>query len=447
MIGLLCRIFIQTASWIVPKSKRKEWIREWRAELWHRTEAGAPPRELLHRAAGVFRDAAWFAQTERKIHGVDFFRKPLRTEAAFLFAAILICLVCSGFLPPTMPYTDAKTLVAFERNIAFAGAIDPRINPRLLTVWKQGKSFSALAPYRILREPEVGLHVAPEFFEVLGVRPLIGRTFTPQDEPDTAVLPYETWRDRLKSTADLKGAVLRVGARDYRVIGVMPRDFWFHTKRVRFYAPFPARMLPGGVVARLKPGVSIPSAQADVRTLAKKIETRWISDAFQLSPLLKDFRLSNLRFGLEISLIAAVLATGFLIVKGLGTWRYWSVLGARVFIVLMSFVLLRQSLWNRNLTTAFSSSLFAIWIFLLICSAAVCLLVIDHRGRCPVCLGRLRKPVAIGSYASQFLDQPATEYLCPSGHGTLYVAETGNAPDHWTELDESWQEFFVHSDS
>lgn len=446
MIPLACRIFIQTASIIVPKSKRKEWEREWQAELWHRAEAGAPPKELLRRAAGVFRDAAWFAQTERKVRGIDFFRKPLRTEAAFLGASILICIIAGGFQPPTMPYKDAKTLVAFERNVAFAGTIDPRINPRLLTVWKQGPSFSSLAPYRILREPEVGLHVAPEFFDVLGVRPFLGRTFAPQDNAEVAVLPYETWRGRLRSNPDLTRAVLRIGSRDYQVIGVMPKDFWFHTKRVRFYAPFPARMLPGGVVARLKPGVSIPSAQAEVRTLAKKIETRWISDAFQLSPLLKDFRPGNFWFALEISLLAAMLSTGFLIIKGRGGWLYWSVLGTRVFIVLMSFAFLRQSLWNRNLNAAFSSSLFAIWIFLLICSAAVCLLFIDHRGRCPVCLGRLRRPVAIGSYASQFLDQPATEYLCTAGHGTLYVAETGNAPDHWTELDESWQEFFVHSD-
>jgi hypothetical protein len=438
MIPLACRIFIYTASLLVPRSKREEWKREWKAELWHRAEAGAAPKELLRRAAGVFRDAAWFAESERKIHGFDVFRKPLRTEAAFLASAILICLVCGGFRPPSMPYSNAERLVAFERNVAFAGS-DPRINPRLLKVWKQGSSFSSLVSYRILREPEFGVHVASEFFEVLGVPPFMGRSFKADDGDDVVVVPYDVWRTRFHAKPDLSGSLLRIGWQDYRVIGVMPKDFWFHNKRIRFFAPFPARMLPGGVVARLKPGVSIPAAQTEVRLLAKKVETRWISDAFALMPLLKDFRVGNLLLALQISLIASLLATAFLVVKRLGGWRYWSFLGARVFIALIALCFLRQSFGN-------ASSLFGFWIFLLICSAVVFLLVIDHRGRCPVCLGQLRKPVAIGSYASQFLDQPATEYLCPEGHGTLYVAETGNAPDYWTELDESWQEFFVHSD-
>jgi hypothetical protein len=48
-------------------------------------------------------------------------------------------------------------------------------------------------------------------------------------------------------------------------------------------------------------------------------------------------------------------------------------------------------------------------------------------------------------WSSPILDQPGTEYVCPDGHGMLYIAETRNDTDYWTGLDETWQDLFVHT--
>ncbi len=445
MIPLSCRVLVGIASLLVPAPKRLEWRREWQAELWHRAASGASRGELWHHARGVFRDAAWFLESERKEHGFDLFRKPLRAELIFLGLGILACLYSGVFRAPRLPYADAGRLVLFERNIAFAGAIDPRINSRLFPVWTQGPSFSALSPYRILRQPELTLHVASNFFEVLGVKPLMGRTFRSTDPSDAAVIPYDVWRMNLHSDPQAVGRPVSIGTRVYTVIGVMPSDFWFRTKDIRVFAPLGRWIHAGSIVARLKPGVDVASARNDVRVLARKVETRWISDAFDLAPLLQDPRPRSVTFALGLSAAAALLGMLFLLFKGFGKWRYsMFMLGVRVFIVILSLALLGVSVSGSGPVGQLTFSLFVFWIFLMACSGAVCLLVIDHRGRCPVCLARLRKPVPIGSWSSQVLDQPATEYLCPSGHGALYIAETGNAPDSWTVLDESWQEFFAH---
>src|SRR5580700_4836882 len=104
MVPFTCRLLISAASLWVPKPKRTEWKREWLAELWHRAEVGADSKELFRRASGVFRDAAWFRETERKQNGIDLFRTPLRVEAIFLAACLLVALLCGAFQSPRLPY-------------------------------------------------------------------------------------------------------------------------------------------------------------------------------------------------------------------------------------------------------------------------------------------------------------------------------------------------------
>ena len=196
----------------------------------------------------------------------------------------------------------------------------------------------------------------------------------------------------------------------------------------------------------MKPGVTLETAIPEVRKEALQVEPAWFSKALRLQPLLVDYRFGDLLFAFEIAAAGALLGMGFLILKGLGRRpRYWLMLGGRIMLVVFGLAMLRLSISHPRAAAAMSWEIFAFWTFLLLCSAAIFLLVIDHRERCLVCLSKLRKPVPIGSWSSQILDQPATEYLCPEGHGTLYVAETGNAPDYWTVLDDSWRDLFAHT--
>ena len=446
MVPLTCRLLISAASLWVPKPKRTEWKREWNAELWHREEMGADSQELLRRASGVFRDAHWFRETERKQNGADLFRTPLRVEAIFMVACILVALLSGAFRAPTLPYADPSRLVSFERDVAFMGALDTFMSPKLPGVLRKSPLFTGVGLYRVLRDPVLGMRVSRNFFDVLGAKPLLGRTFVDADPSEVVVLSYDVWRSRLHGDPSAIGRSATIDAKPYTIVGVMPPEFWFRSTRVQYFAPFSWRTTSAGAIGRLKPGVTLETAIPEVRKEALQVEPLWFSKVLRLQPMLVDYRWQDFFFALKIAFFGAAMGIGFLVIKGQGRRpRYFLMLGARIVMVVFGLAMLRLSFSRPRASTPLSWEIFAFWTFLLICFAAICLLVIDHRQRCLVCLSKLRKPVPIGSWGSQILDQPATEYLCPEGHGTLYVAETGNAPDYWTVLDDSWRDLFVHT--
>lgn len=82
-----------------------------------------------------------------------------------------------------------------------------------------------------------------------------------------------------------------------------------------------------------------------------------------------------------------------------------------------------------------------VWICLLVCCGAVGWSLVDQRSRCRVCLRRLRMPVTRGSWASVIIDRPGTEYICPFGHGRLYVPEL--EPASWTSYTDPLKELLA----
>ncbi len=247
MVPLTCRLLVVSASFIVPKSKRLEWRREWNSELWHRAETGASREDLLRRAWGVFRDAAWIRSVERKKHGVDYFRKPLRTEALFLASALVIALLTGAFRPPHLPYRDAASLVTFERNLSLMGAPDSFISPRLPAALKESRLFQDIALYRVNRQPVLSMRVSRNFFDMLGSQPMLGRTFREDDLTEVVILSYDVWRDRLRSDPKVIGKQAAIDGRMYTIVGVMPPEFWF--------------ALPASSFSRLSAFVPLPRAR------------------------------------------------------------------------------------------------------------------------------------------------------------------------------------------
>ncbi|MBV8437323.1 MAG: ABC transporter permease [Silvibacterium sp.] len=115
------------------------------------------------------------------------------------------------------------------------------------------------------------------FFDVLGVRPILGRTFAPGEDQegknDILVLSYEVWREHFGSRPDVIGKKVQVEGRQHTIIGVMPAGFRFPISRVDavyrpLHAPRNLRESRGNhwlpAVARLKPGVTLNAAQADM---------------------------------------------------------------------------------------------------------------------------------------------------------------------------------------
>jgi putative ABC transport system permease protein len=120
---------------------------------------------------------------------------------------------------------------------------------------------------------------------IVGVRPLMGRTYRLQDFDDVVkqkearsiVVSYDTWQRRLGGAADVVGMSIRVDGEPRTVIGVMPRDFtlvpWVDD--VAFWAANDLRRIPEArwmiAVGRLKPGVSLSSAQAEATAISRQI--------------------------------------------------------------------------------------------------------------------------------------------------------------------------------
>jgi putative ABC transport system permease protein len=139
-------------------------------------------------------------------------------------------------------------------------------------------------------EPELlsGANVAASFFFVLGAEPALGRVFLPEDDvvgkAGVVVLSYGLWERRFGSDPQVIGKSLILDGRPYRVVGVMQRGFQF-PRGVDVWLPseFDERSLgPGArgahylrVLARLKPGMSIDQAQADMASLSQRMEQQY----------------------------------------------------------------------------------------------------------------------------------------------------------------------------
>ncbi|MGH9956522.1 MAG: ABC transporter permease, partial [Pyrinomonadaceae bacterium] len=122
------------------------------------------------------------------------------------------------------------------------------------------------------------------FFSLLGVEPVIGRTFQPGEDkpgaPLVAVLTHGMWQRRFGGDAGILGQSLTINGVSYTVIGVLPASFQFALRNADLWLPYQPneaqltrRFMHGtNVIGRLKPGVGLEQAQAELNVIAKRIE-------------------------------------------------------------------------------------------------------------------------------------------------------------------------------
>lgn len=155
--------------------------------------------------------------------------------------------------------------------------------------WReQSRSFAHLAAFNVwngnltgVGEPErlQGAVVSPDLFPLLGMDPLIGRTFERKSEQpgsdDVVVLSYGLWQRRFGSDKDIVGRTIVLNERSYTVIGIMPRDFDFPIG-TELWVPYtlgPASVAAREgrnmfVVRRLRDAVSVEQANAEMSAIA-----------------------------------------------------------------------------------------------------------------------------------------------------------------------------------
>jgi predicted permease len=122
-------------------------------------------------------------------------------------------------------------------------------------------------------ERVVGALVTHDFEDVLRIRPLLGRSFTAEEDrpggPQAVVIGHGLWQERFGGRADVLGQTLRLDGVPRTIVGVLPEDADFPGK-VRLWVPLqgdpnePAQSYGGDGVARMKPGVTVQQANDDL---------------------------------------------------------------------------------------------------------------------------------------------------------------------------------------
>ena len=193
-----------------------------------------------------------------------------------------------------LPYKDADRIVlVFEQNLARHW---PRMDVSVhdyADLRGQQRSFSEVGAFyggtvnvRGTEKAErfMGTWVTASIFDIAGVKPLLGRTFRPgEDAPGgerVAVIAYTMWKNHFGGDKEIVGKSLRANGVPYTIVGVMPDRYGFPDDG-GLYLPLqvdPLNTKRGegqhlGVIAKLKPGVSIDAANVDVNAIARRIAT------------------------------------------------------------------------------------------------------------------------------------------------------------------------------
>jgi len=126
--------------------------------------------------------------------------------------------------------------------------------------------------------------VTANFFSVLGVQPVIGRTFQPGEDkpgaPRVTVLTYALWQRQFGGDPGVLGQSLTLNGESYTVVGVLPADFQFALRAADLWRPYQPtdaqltrRFMHGtNLIGRLKPGVTVNQAEAELSAIASRIE-------------------------------------------------------------------------------------------------------------------------------------------------------------------------------
>ncbi len=165
--------------------------------------------------------------------------------------------------------------------------------PARLEDWnRQNSTFMAISGYYTQDESEISgpmperlenAIVAPHLFEVLGIAPQLGRGFTPAEEhwggPEAVLISDRLWRRRFHSDPDVLGKQLHFGKSSSAIVGVMPASFAYPDRDADLWSPN-APDAPYAqdrnstwfkVVGRVRPGVPVPQAQADLATVQQRL--------------------------------------------------------------------------------------------------------------------------------------------------------------------------------
>jgi putative ABC transport system permease protein len=319
--------FNRTRTWLSPRAVDQDFANELDAHLDMLTDEnirrGMPPEEARRAARIKLGGVTQLKETNHELRGLPFIEtflqdaryasRMLRKNPGFTAVAVLtlalgigantaIFSVVYAVLLKPLPYANPNQLVsAFQANtqngVPETGTSYPNFEE-----WRaQNHVFSELATIDFHQltltgrgEPsEVNTCVVtPEHFAVLDVKPLQGRVFFPEDgkrgAPPVVIVSENLWRGTLGANPNILGSSIILDKRPFTVVGIMPAAFrspfinnkpevWIPLVQDPLFGSWMARR--GGhwlaVFGRLKPGVSIAQAQAEMDAISERLASEF----------------------------------------------------------------------------------------------------------------------------------------------------------------------------
>ena len=208
--------------------------------------------------------------------------------------------VVNGVLLNPLPYPDPDQLVALYTRMA-DGSPSTTSYPNFLDWEHYNHSFAAIAMYRPDSFSVTGTAeseripvemVSAGFFPLLGVQPVVGRTFLPAEDQlgasPVVMISDGLWKRRFGSSPDILGKPIMLNGSAYSIIGVIPANFHYYARNFQpsdLYFPicqynvsgFRDRRITNGtdVVGRLKLGIGFKQAEADMRVLGQHLADQY----------------------------------------------------------------------------------------------------------------------------------------------------------------------------
>jgi putative ABC transport system permease protein len=227
----------------------------------------------------------------------------IATLALGIGACTLIFSAVNGVLLKPLPYPEPERIVRVRQIGGNGNAFDNISEPNFSDLQGPARSFAALARYAVGAQPVSGgseparvstAMVSGEFFDVVGIQPLAGRTFLPGERDvgaaPVAVISHAYWQRFFAGDPAFGDRTLRIADRTYSIVGVMPAGFDYPDGADIWT---PAELWPLGesrtahnwrAVGRLADGVSLEQARAELSTIARGVKAEhgdgtWMFDA------------------------------------------------------------------------------------------------------------------------------------------------------------------------
>jgi len=310
----IARALIAAASMLVPQPRRGAWREEWSSEIWHLVQRGEQRGAvnmgsgvgLVGRCLGAFPHALWLRAEEwamdMMLQDIRYAFRTLSKRPLFTFVVVatlavgvggstaIFSLVNSVLLRP-LPMPDSDRLVWMWGTVN-DGRPTARVSPPDFLDFRSGSTvYEELGAFTSGRATLTGGERAVEisrafatanFLEVLGFEPVLGRTFNADEEVvagGVAMISEDLWRTRFGGDPEVLGRSLTVDGEVLTVVGILPAglpfpqstDVWlpltvsrpeWNARGAHFFR----------VVGRLRSGVSVIEAQAELDVISRRLE-------------------------------------------------------------------------------------------------------------------------------------------------------------------------------